>query len=137
MSRNFRGGGGVAKPENALKRSEELVAVGQKQAAVQALHDVITSKRHRTWQKTLEDIMFKYIDLCVDMKRGRYAKDGLIQYRNVCQQVNVSSLEEVIKYFLKKASDKAEEAQSQAEVMPAPCPPAMVMPVADLPPIGA
>lgn len=116
MSRMYRSGANFAKPENALKRAEELEAVGQKQAAVQALHDVITSKRHRTWQKTLEDIMFKYIDLCVEMKRGRYAKDGLIQYRNVCQQVNVSSLEEVIKYFLKKASEKAEEAQAQAEV---------------------
>mmetsp|Transcript_33886 Transcript_33886/g.95996 ORF Transcript_33886/g.95996 Transcript_33886/m.95996 type:complete len:1014 (-) Transcript_33886:241-3282(-) len=115
MSRMYRSGANFAKPENALKRSEELEAVGQKQAAVQALHDVITSKRHRTWQKTLEDIMFKYIDLCVEMKRGRYAKDGLIQYRNVCLQVNVGSLEEVIKYFLKEASSKAEEAQAQAE----------------------
>lgn len=33
-----------AKPENALNRAEELIAVGQKQAALQALHDVITSK---------------------------------------------------------------------------------------------
>lgn len=42
---------GFAKPENALKRAEELVAVGQQHAALQALHDVITSKRHRTWAK--------------------------------------------------------------------------------------
>ena len=59
--------------------------------------------------------MIRYIDLCVDLKKGRYAKDGLIHYRNVCQQVNVSSLEEVIKYFLKTATDKAEEAQSKAD----------------------
>jgi hypothetical protein len=31
----------------------------------------------------------------VEMKRGRFAKEGLIQYRIVCQQVNVASLEEV------------------------------------------
>ena len=81
------------------------------------LQDVITSKRHRTWQKILEQIMIRYIDLCVDLKKGRYAKDGLIHYRNVCQQVNVSSLEEVIKYFLKTATDKAEEAQSKADLV--------------------
>ncbi len=81
------------------------------------LQDVITSKRHRTWQKVLEQIMMRYIDLCVDLKKGRYAKDGLIHYRNVCQQVNVSSLEEVIKYFLKTATDKAEAAQSQADTV--------------------
>jgi hypothetical protein len=82
----------------------------------QALHDIITSKRHRTWQKILETIMFKYVDLCLELKKGRYAKDGLIHYRNICQQVNVGSLEEVIKYFLKAATDKAEEAQIKAQV---------------------
>jgi translation initiation factor 3 subunit A len=92
----------------------ELMNVGQKQAALQALHDLITSKRYRAWQKTLEKIMFKYVELCVDMKKGRFAKDGLIQYRIVCQQVNVSSLEEVIKYFLQLSSERAEAAQAQA-----------------------
>jgi translation initiation factor 3 subunit A len=51
-------------------------------------------------------------------EEGRFAKDGLIQYRIVCQQVNVSSLEEVIKYFLQLSSEQAEQAQAQAaEVM--------------------
>eukprot|EP00850_Spirogloea_muscicola_P018491 SM000170S02663 [mRNA] locus=s170:22229:27800:- [translate_table: standard] len=103
-----------AKPENALKRAEELMNVGQKQAALQALHDLITSKRYRAWQKPLERIMFKYVELCVDMRKGRFAKDGLIQYRIVCQQVNVSSLEEVIKHFLKLSSERAEQAQAAA-----------------------
>lgn len=62
--------------------------------------------------------MTRYIDLCVELKKGREAKDGLIHYRNVCQHVNVSSLEEVIKYFLKTATDKAEEAQSKADLVP-------------------
>ncbi|XP_072954039.1 eukaryotic translation initiation factor 3 subunit A [Typha angustifolia] len=106
-----------AKPENALKRAEELVNVGQQQAALQALHDLITSKRYRAWQKPLEKIMFKYVELCVDMRRGRFAKDGLIQYRIVCQQVNVSSLEEVIKYFMQLSTEKAEQARSQAQAL--------------------
>ncbi|RZC49992.1 hypothetical protein C5167_018413, partial [Papaver somniferum] len=29
-----------------------------------------------------------------EMRRGRFAKDGLIQYRIVCQQVNIGFLEE-------------------------------------------
>ncbi|KAK9073903.1 hypothetical protein SSX86_006497 [Deinandra increscens subsp. villosa] len=106
-----------AKPENALKRAEELINVGQKQDALQVLHDLITSKRYRAWQKTHEKIMFKYIELCVDMRRGRFAKDGLIQYRNICQQVNVTSLEEVIKYFMDLSTKKAELARSQAQAL--------------------
>ncbi|KAL8151958.1 hypothetical protein V2J09_021766 [Rumex salicifolius] len=106
-----------AKPENALKRAEELINVGQKEAALQALLDIITSRRHRAWQKPLERIMFKFMELCVDMRRGRSAKDALIQYRIVCQQVNVSSLEEVIKHFLHLSTEKAEIARNQAQAL--------------------
>eukprot|EP00879_Flechtneria_rotunda_P014619 GHRR01015276.1.p1 GENE.GHRR01015276.1~~GHRR01015276.1.p1 ORF type:complete len:664 (+),score=257.01 GHRR01015276.1:165-2156(+) len=115
MSRGFRGGAGFARPENALKRADELENVGQKLSALQQLHDVVTSKKHRTWSKTYEEIMFKLIDLCVEMKKRNHAKEALMQYRNMCQQVNINSLEEVIKYYLNKATEKAEEARQQAE----------------------
>lgn len=116
MSRGFRGGAGFARPENALKRADELENVGQKLSALQQLHDVVTSKKHRTWSKTYEEIMFKLLDLCVEMKKRNQAKEALMQYRNMCQQVNINSLEEVIKYYLNKATEKAEEARQQAEV---------------------
>ncbi|GJY33021.1 hypothetical protein Tco_0417490 [Tanacetum coccineum] len=106
-----------SKPENALKRADELTNVGQNQDALQVLHDIITSRRYRAWQKPHEKIMFKYIELCVDMRRGRFAKDGLIQYRIICQQVNVASLEEVIKYFIDLSTKKAELARSQAQAL--------------------
>ncbi|WCJ43001.1 Eukaryotic translation initiation factor 3 subunit A [Euphorbia peplus] len=109
--------GTFAKPENALKRAEELINVGQKQDALVALHGLIINKRYKAWQKTLEKIMFKYVELCVDMRRGRFAKDGLIQYRSVCQQVNVNSLEEVIKHFMHLSTEKAEQARSQAQAL--------------------
>jgi acetolactate synthase small subunit len=95
----------------------ELIHVGQKQSALQALHDLITSKRYRSWQKPLEKIMMKYVELCVDLRKGRFAKDGLIQYRIVCQQVNVSSLEDVIKHFMQLSNEKAEQAKSQVEAL--------------------
>lgn len=101
----------------ALCSTSELIHVGQKQAALQALHDLITSKRYRSWQKPLERIMMKYVELCVDLRKGRFAKDGLIQYRIVCQQVNVSSLEEVIKHFMQLSNEKAEQARNQAQAL--------------------
>lgn len=95
----------------------ELINVGQKQDALQTLHGLFTSRRHRAWQKPLERSMFKYIELCVDLRRGRFAKDGLIQYRIICQQVNVSSLEEVIKHFMHLSTERAEQARSQAQAL--------------------
>nr|KAJ0185074.1 hypothetical protein LSAT_V11C900506230 [Lactuca sativa] len=106
-----------AKLENALKRAEELINVGKKKDALQALHDLITSKRYRAWQKTHEKIMFKYIELCIDMRMGRFAKDGLIQYQIICQQVNVNSLEEVIKHFMDLSTKRVELARTQDEAL--------------------
>lgn len=116
MSRGFRGGANFARPENALKRADELENVGQKLSALQQLHDVVTSKKHRTWSKTYEEIMFRLLDLCVELKKRNQAKEALMQYRNMCQQVNINSLEEVIKYYLNKATQMAEQARQQAEV---------------------
>ena len=84
--------------------------MGQKHAALQTLHDIITSKKHRTWSKAYEAIMFKHIDLAVDMKKRQYSKEALSAYRNMCQAVNISSLEEIVKYFLATATAKAEAA---------------------------
>jgi hypothetical protein len=36
--------------------------------------------------------MKKHLELCVDLKDHRTAKDGLHQYRNLVQQVRISSV---------------------------------------------
>ena len=61
--------------------------MNKKKAALDVLSDVLRSKKHRTWQKVHESIIFKYLDLCVDLKRSQSAKEGLYQYKNICQQV--------------------------------------------------
>jgi len=65
----------------------EFIDVGKPKQALDALYDVIKSKRHRTWQKIHEPIMDKYLELCVDLKKSHVAKEGLYQYKNICQQV--------------------------------------------------
>merc|ERR1711965_658639 len=103
------------KPENALKRAEGLCAVGQRDAALVGMYDVLSSKRHRTWQPAMEQVMMRYLDLCVDMRKAKAAKDGLIQYRMVCQQVNVGSMEAVLRHFMELADRAAGTAISKAE----------------------
>eukprot|EP01116_Phalansterium_solitarium_P006298 TRINITY_DN185_c0_g1_i1.p1 TRINITY_DN185_c0_g1~~TRINITY_DN185_c0_g1_i1.p1 ORF type:complete len:1214 (+),score=437.05 TRINITY_DN185_c0_g1_i1:175-3642(+) len=104
-----------AKPENALKRAEELIGIERKPEALTVLHSVITAKKFRTWQPVLEKILLKYVSLCVELKKGRLAKEGLHQYKLSCQQYNIASLEVVVKHFLAEADAKAQEAQSKAE----------------------
>jgi translation initiation factor 3 subunit A len=59
--------------------------------------------------------MFKYVDLAVDLKQGRKCKDALINYRNTVQQVNVQSLEDVIRHLVAAATERAEGAQREAQ----------------------
>ena len=40
-------------------------------------------------EKLLEPIMFKYLELCVDLKKSHLAKEGLYQYRNIFQSVSI------------------------------------------------
>ncbi len=75
------------KPENALKRAEELLEVEKTQDALEALHDIMKSRRHKQWTKVHEDIMKMHVKLCVELRKPHVAKDALWQYRNMVQQV--------------------------------------------------
>ena len=58
------------------------------------------------------------IELCVeDMRWGKFAKDSLILLRIIWEQVNVTSLEEVYKYFIDLSTMKVELARSQAQTL--------------------
>ena len=94
--------------------SIEFVDVGTNEAALDVLYEVIKSKKHRNWQKIHEPILKLYLKLCVELKRSVSAKEGLYQYKLICQQVNIVSLEDVVRYFLKLAEDTAENARQQS-----------------------
>ncbi|KAI9882715.1 MAG: eukaryotic translation initiation factor 3 subunit A [Watsoniomyces obsoletus] len=105
-----------AKPENVLKRAQELIAVGQTQAALSLLHEHVTSKRSRNSPITsLEPVMLLFVELSVDLRKGKLAKDGLYQYKNMAQNTNVGTIELVLKRFIELAEKKVTEAQAKAD----------------------
>ena len=58
--------------------------------------------------------MFKYLDLCVDLKKSHVAKEGLFQYRNMCQVTNVASLAAVVQGYLNMAEKRTDEAKQES-----------------------
>ncbi len=88
-----------SKPETVLKQAEGLVSVGQTHAALQSLSEMFASKRFR-----------------VELRKGRTAKEGLMQYKNIAQNLNVQSIEAVITRFVQLADAKVREAQEKAAV---------------------
>jgi translation initiation factor 3 subunit A len=103
------------KPELALRRALELQGINQSEAALTLLHDVLSSRRHRTWSTVYEQIMIAYLNLCLKLHRAREAKDGLHQYRNLTQSQAPGSLEKVIRYLLEKAEDQCNRAKATAD----------------------
>ena len=76
------------------QRAQELIAVEQAPAALNILHEHVTSKRSRNSPITsLEPVMLQFVELCVDLKKGKLAKDGLYQYKNTAQNTNVGTIE--------------------------------------------
>ncbi|XP_018346365.1 PREDICTED: eukaryotic translation initiation factor 3 subunit A isoform X3 [Trachymyrmex septentrionalis] len=105
------------RPENALKRANEFIEVGKPARALDTLQEVFRNKKWTyNWSESvLEPIMFKYLDLCVELKKSHIAKEGLFQYRNMFQSVNVGSLENVIRGYLKMAEEKTNAARKQSQ----------------------
>ena len=104
------------RPENVLKRAQELIGVGQQQAALSILHEHVTSKRTRNSTiAALEPVMLLFVELCVDLKKGKSAKDGLYNYKNTSQNTNVATIELVFRRFIELAEQKVSEAQQKAD----------------------
>jgi translation initiation factor 3 subunit A len=76
------------------QRAQELIAVGQAPAALTVLHEHVTSKRTRSSPiASLEPVMMLFVELCVDLRKAKAAKDGLYQYKNIAQNTNVGTIE--------------------------------------------
>ncbi|KAI9893564.1 MAG: eukaryotic translation initiation factor 3 subunit A [Vezdaea aestivalis] len=104
------------KPENMLKRAQELMAVDQSLAALTQLHEYINSKKSRNNPiLTMEPVVLLFIQLCVDLRKGKQAKDGLYQYKNMAQNTNLGTIELVINKFIQLAEQKVTEARGRAD----------------------
>ncbi|CAK4030619.1 eukaryotic translation initiation factor 3 subunit a [Lecanosticta acicola] len=104
------------RPENVLKRAQELIGVGQQQAALSILHEHVTSKRTRNSTiAALEPVMLLFVELCVELRKGKSAKDGLYNYKNTSQNTNVATIELVFRRFIELAEQKVAEAQAKAD----------------------
>jgi len=112
------------RPENALKRAEELIRAKQEKTALQLLHDVIMTKKNRIISLViLEPIVEKYVELAVQLREGKMAKEALHQFKNICliqgNDINikrcVDSIKKNIDSFIKLSETELEKAQAKAD----------------------
>jgi len=95
-------------------RPTELIEVGQKAVANQALYDIVTDNqgRRRMWSKTMEGIVLKLMELSVELRKPMMIKEALHKYRAMSMQSNVGSLEDVVRALVLMAEKRTEEARA-------------------------
>lgn len=70
------------------------MAVDKELAALENLHEHVTSKRIRNSPiAPLEPVMLLFVELCVNQRKGKAAKEGLYNYKNIAQNTNVQTIE--------------------------------------------
>jgi translation initiation factor 3 subunit A len=102
------------KPENALRRAQELYKADKKQLGIEILNSVLNQRRHKQWTTTHEELIKLYLKICVDLRKKMFARDGLYQYRSLCQREAPGSLEVVVNHLIDLAEEKCVEAMALA-----------------------
>lgn len=106
--------------DNVLKRAEEFEHMDKAPAALDVLYETVSSKRTRAMPlDQLEPVFEKFIQLAVQLRRGKVVKDGLHQYKKLVMQSNdqdqgVTALVSAVNQLLELATAKVEDAQKQA-----------------------
>ena len=76
--------------------------------------------------------MLLFIELCVDLRKGKHAKDSLYSYKNLAQNTNVGTIEKVLTRFIELSNEKVVEAQAKADQIQSSLEPAASTNVEDL-----
>ncbi|KAJ2901155.1 eukaryotic translation initiation factor 3 subunit A [Coemansia aciculifera] len=104
------------RPENVLKRTDELIKVGQSASALDFMYDALTSKRLANANAgNTEPVIIKFVELTIEHRRGKQLKEGLTQYRNIVQHKNPESMSKVISVMLATITKHVTAAQQNAE----------------------
>ena len=88
------------KLDNELARANELVTIGQLDKAVDHLLKVITTIGYHSSMTGFDALFERFLELAVQLRRGKAVKDGLFAYRNLYQNQNVLLVEAVLLTFL-------------------------------------
>lgn len=107
------------KPENVLRRAEDLLALQQPEKALDHLHQFIVHKKTRTLDHSntqLIDVLRLFIDIAVQRRDFHSIKDALHQFKKgaVTTSNGIEALEIVVKYLLTTANSKLAQAQTDA-----------------------
>ncbi|KAJ1918367.1 eukaryotic translation initiation factor 3 subunit A [Mycoemilia scoparia] len=104
------------KNANHLKRAEELLTVNQKGAALEKIKEGLANRYLlKNDPKTLDEMFTKFIELCVEQRKGKALKEGLYHIRRTMNENNIHVIGKGVRRLLELCESKVEVAQADAE----------------------
>jgi len=83
--------------------------------ALLILHGVASNKKIKVFQPAFEPLMLKHVELAVELKKGRLAKEALVQFKSISQNTNIEALQRVVQKFLELSEARVEQAREKSE----------------------
>jgi translation initiation factor 3 subunit A len=105
------------RPDNALRRARDFELAGSSQQALDHLTEVIMARKMgKMWQPAHEQMMLKFVELCVEHREARRCKEGLHCYRYLQAAAGQEPpMGKVIVELISMSMKKAAEARARIE----------------------
>lgn len=103
------------KLENELARAKELVAIDRHEAAFNHILQSLLLLTHHSNTSALEEVMECFLDLGVQLKKGKLLKDGIFAYRTLMQNVSIPAVEALLLKFLDRCDVELAMAQGNIQ----------------------
>ncbi|KII63200.1 Eukaryotic translation initiation factor 3 subunit A [Thelohanellus kitauei] len=100
--------------QNAIQLSTEFLDHGKRDSALAVLFEALRVRRGKSWSSSLEDVMTKFVNLCLNMKNTQALRDGANQFKLLCQLTNVGSFEAIMRHFFDLCIEEADKAREQS-----------------------
>lgn len=92
--------------------SSEFLDMGKRETALEVLFEAIRVRRGKLWSKSVEEAMVAFCGICLSMRNFQAFKDGVSQFRILCQTSNVTSFETVIGNFFDTCVEETSKCQT-------------------------
>lgn len=104
--------------ENELARAKELIAIDRHEAAFDHILQSLLLLTHHSNTAALDEVMKCFVDLGVQLKKGKLLKDGIFAYRTLMQNVSIPAVEALLLSFLDRCDDELAKAQENIQKPP-------------------
>lgn len=88
--------------------------MGKPTEGITVLQQFLRTSTRQVWKQSYEDLMVRFLDLCVENRKSQNAKEGIRSYLQLTESANPQSLRKVVLHLLSRTNEKCSAAYEKA-----------------------